>query len=68
MRYRSRRADIWFAAMLPNLKTVPSLEEFCDGARPKGQRIAEWVDAWDKVDRALARNSAAAGSGLPPTN
>lgn len=51
-----RMREIWFGAMLPNLKNPPSLEEFSGGRRDRRSEIIRCLAAWDKVDAALAAN------------
>lgn len=55
-RAERRRENVWFSAMLPNLKKPPTLQEFVGGKKDKSRDIARFVEAWDKVDSALAAN------------
>lgn len=55
-RMKRERALVWWGAMMPRLKDPPEFEAFT-GYRPsRSDQIRRWVDAWDRVDRALQRN------------
>jgi len=43
--------------MMQRLKEPPSLQEFVGGKRDKAAELARCISAWDRVDRALARNN-----------
>ena len=51
-RAKVRRSEIWFTAMLPQLKQVPSHQEFVGGRDPKADKAA-CIAAWDRLDRVL---------------
>lgn len=55
LRMQERRAEVWYGAMLPRLEKPPKLQDFVGGPRDKRAEIVECLNAWDKVDRALAR-------------
>lgn len=48
--------EIWLTAMLPHLKEPPTLDEFTGGSKDKRAAMVECINAWDKIDRALAGN------------
>ena len=56
MRMQERRAEVWYTAMLPSLEKPPTLAEFVDGKKDKRAELVACLSAWDKIDRALARN------------
>jgi len=57
LRAESRRTEIWFTAMLPQLKDPPSLADFVGGKSGQRAEMVRCINAWDKIDRALAANS-----------
>jgi hypothetical protein len=50
------RENVWFSAMLPNLKKPPTLDEFVGGKKDKTRELTRFLEAWDRVDAALAAN------------
>lgn len=56
LRMRREREMTWWGAMLPHLKTPPSLEQFTGRPVDDRDRVARFHNAWDRVDRALTRN------------
>lgn len=56
MRDERKRSEIWSTAMLPYLENPPTYEEFVNGERDKRRMLKECLEAWDKVDVALAAN------------
>lgn len=50
------RAGAWMMAMLGRVHPLPDMKEFVTGERDRAAEVKRWVAAWDRVDRALARN------------
>ena len=55
-RLAREREMVWFGAMMPRFKNPPSLEKFVGRVVSHAERIQRFHQAWDKTDRALARN------------
>jgi hypothetical protein len=54
--WKSKRALVWWGAMMAHLKEPPDLEKF-SGYRPdRREQLRRWVDAWDRVEAGLRRN------------
>ncbi|SOC11459.1 hypothetical protein SAMN05877809_105291 [Rhodobacter sp. JA431] len=47
---------VWFGAMLPHLKQVIPLEKFVGVKVDPRERAKRFHEAWDNIDRALARH------------
>lgn len=58
-RLAREREMVWFSAMMPHLKTPPSLQNFVGRVEAPAERAARFHAAWDKVDRALSRKAGA---------
>jgi hypothetical protein len=56
MRMANRRSEVWLTAMLPHMEKPPQLYEFVHGEKDKRSERIKCIEAWDKIDRALARN------------
>ena len=56
LRAKARRAEIWATAMLPYFDEPVSFGEFVDGEKDRRAEFLKCLDAWDRVDRALARS------------
>lgn len=56
LRMQRARELTWVGAMLPWLKTPISLEAFVGSKVDEAARVKRFHAAWDKIDRALARN------------
>jgi len=55
-RQENRLTEIWYTAMLPSLKEIPTLQEFTGRKPDKRAELLRWIDAWDRVDRSLMRS------------
>jgi hypothetical protein len=55
-RGKRQKALVWWGAMMPHLKEPPGFEAFTGYKPDRAEQIRRWVEAWDKIDRALARN------------
>ncbi len=56
MRIQRERSHVWYSAMMPTLKKPPTFAEFVGKEPDRGSAKQRCLEAWDKVDRALARN------------
>lgn len=54
-RMQRERELVWFGAMLPHFKQPIPLDKFVGGPVDDTARVRDFHDAWDRVDRALAR-------------
>ncbi len=57
MRMEERRAEVWYSAMLPRMKKPPEFHDFVSGKKDKRSEIIQCIDAWDKIDMALAESN-----------
>jgi hypothetical protein len=66
-RARHERASVYWGAILPHMKKPPSFKEFVDG-KSTPHDVKSWSAAWDRIDKALARNrrKVTDGSSRPP--
>jgi hypothetical protein len=55
-RIKRERAMVWWGAMMPHMKEPPKFEAFTGYKPDRADELKRWLAAWDKVDRALARN------------
>lgn len=55
-RIKREKALVWWGAMMPGAKDPPSFEAFTGYKPDRTEEIRRWLSAWDRVDRALARN------------
>lgn len=54
---QDRREQAWFIAYLPSAKEPPALNEFVTGEKDNAARREKLMRSWDRMDRALARNT-----------
>jgi hypothetical protein len=55
-RAKHQKAMVWWGAMMPRMEKPPSFQEFTGIKPDRAEELRRWMAAWDKVDRALARN------------
>lgn len=58
LRIQREREMVWWGAMLPHLKKPVPLKDFIgkvDLPKSREERAKAFHDAWDRIDRALAR-------------
>lgn len=58
LRIERERELVWWGAMLPHLQKPVMLRDFVghrDVPKSRAERVRQFHDAWDRIDRALAR-------------
>jgi len=53
LRLRREKEMVWWTAMLPLLEKKPTLEKFLGDPVREADRVKQFHEAWDKIDRAL---------------